>query len=193
MCIGKGMLATRWSEEPVYVLDSNDHSPLVEKIQAKDDSQFGRSFVRIEIWPCGPLFSRRKSDWEFRVDEEGALPEWFEDKKSFWEEKCKSVLVNQIITEWKRSKGVGGNLNLELTKITKLSDNLSVGGNLNLWNTKTTKLPDNLSVGGDLDLAGTKITELPDNLSVGGDLYLRGTKITKLPKSCKLQGKLIND
>ena len=77
---------------------------------------------------------------------------------------------------------VRGNLDLYHCKnLASLPDNLSVGGWLYLNGTPITSLPDNLHVGGNLDLAGTQITSLPDNLHVGGYLNLIGTKITSLP------------
>ena len=54
-------------------------------------------------------------------------------------------------------------------KITK--DDLSVGGNLNLEETRITSLPEGLSVGGNLNLRRTPITSLPKDLLVKGKIY----------------------
>lgn len=74
-------------------------------------------------------------------------------------------------------------LDLRITNVTKLPDNLVVGKHLDLSNTKITELPNNLIVGGYLDLSRTNITKLPDNLLVGGSLYLSESKITELPNN----------
>ena len=88
----------------------------------------------------------------------------------------------------------GGSLDLRVTGITALPDNLTVGGSLDLENcTGITALPDNLTVGGYLDLRGTGITALPDNLTVGGSLYLENcTGITgEVKVNKKLSSKAI--
>ena len=84
----------------------------------------------------------------------------------------------------------GGSLDLRVTGITALPDNLTVGGSLDLRGTGITALPDNLTVGGYLDLSGTGITALPDNLTVGGYLDLSGTGITALPDNLTVGGSL---
>ena len=84
----------------------------------------------------------------------------------------------------------GGSLDLRVTGITALPDNLTVGGSLDLRGTGITALPDNLTVGGSLYLSGTGITALPDNLTVGGYLDLRGTGITALPDNLTVGGYL---
>jgi len=55
MCVGKAMLIRRGQTEPDYLLDSNDHQPLLEKFNLKDDTLNDRNFVRVELWParCG--------------------------------------------------------------------------------------------------------------------------------------------
>ena len=66
---------------------------------------------------------------------------------------------------------VDGYLDLDITDVTSLPDNLKIGRSLFLKNTKITSLPDNLKVGEDLNLTNTKITSLPDDLEVKGEIY----------------------
>lgn len=85
---------------------------------------------------------------------------------------------------------IQNNLDLRMTNITKLPENLTINGYLDLQGTPIFELPKNLTVNGYLDLRGTKITTLPENLTINGYLDLRGLKITKLPKSLTVNDNL---
>jgi len=176
MCIGKGMIVTRVHGEPLFRMDSNDHAPIVEKFNLRDTKLVDRDWVRIELLPCGDLFSTKEADWEYRVDEEGTLPAWYEETAEAWIDRCLRTLFTKIIPAWKKD-GVGGDLYLRDTQIKSLPDNLKVGGWLYLWDTQIKSLPDNLKVGGWLYLRDTQIKSLPKNLKVGGWLDLQGTQI----------------
>ncbi len=209
MCIGKGMIVRRFQEEPDYLMDSNDHAPLVEVLGLKDNKLVDRNFVRIELWPTDELTSTNPDDWDFKVDEEGTLPSWFEEKQDYWQEKCLTVLVSSIIPQWVK-KGVGDSLYLEGTQIKSLGqlksvgDSLylrgtqikslgqlkSVGGSLYLRGTQIKSLGQLKSVGGWLNLEGTQIKSLGQLKSVGGWLNLEGTQIKSLPKSLKVDGNI---
>jgi hypothetical protein len=57
---------------------------------------------------------------------------------------------------------------------------LEVGGDLNLNDTKIKSLPKGLKVGGNLYLTYCgKLTSLSEGLKVGGDLYIHATPLTK--------------
>ena len=135
MCIGKGMLIRRYQLEPDYVMDSNDHQPLVEKLGLRDDKLLDRNFVRIEMLPLKSLTSTKYEDWEFKVDEEGTLPGWFEEDIEIWKEKCLYVLANKIIPQWVK-EGVKGSLYLDNTQVKSLGSLKEVGGSLYLRNTQ---------------------------------------------------------
>ena len=99
--------------------------------------------------------------------------------------------AEELILQGKEvTKNVIGDLNLGVSSITSLPDNLTVQGDLNLSDTDIASLPDNLKVGGYLNLINTKITSLPDNLTVSGNLYLARTKIKSLPDNLTVHGDL---
>ena len=69
MCVGKGMIVRRYQQEPDWDKKTNDHEPLVTKLGLKDNRLLNRNWVRIELWPCGDLFSQAVNDWEVKVDD----------------------------------------------------------------------------------------------------------------------------
>ena len=95
-----------------------------------------------------------------------------------------------FITNLGNVKLVKGNLDLENSSITSLSEGLKIEGYLNLTNTKITSLPEGLEVKGSLFLQNTKITSLPAGLVVKGNLYLKNTPISKNPELIKKYRKL---
>jgi len=149
MCIGKGMIAVRGKTEPLYLMDSNDHAPIVAKFNLKDEKLIDRDFVRLELLPLGSLTSIRKSEWLVHVDEEGSLPSWFEEEKETWFDRCKTRMVLSVVPDWVKN-GVGGSLYLRNTQITSLGSLKSVGGSLYLRNTQIKKIPKGLKVGGEI-------------------------------------------
>ncbi|HUS51710.1 MAG TPA: hypothetical protein VMZ91_16200, partial [Candidatus Paceibacterota bacterium] len=188
MCQFKSFVVTK-GKKVLMLEDKDSHEDIVDFYNL-DDSKKGEisNIVRLEISPKGFLFSCSKRNWEVKIDEE-VTPEWFKNRKEKFIDGCFIKLFKQI-KEWKKSKKIGGYLNLRYTNITSLPENLSVGGSLYLYGTKITSLPENLSVGGNLNLRNIKITSLPENLSVGGGLYLSGTKITSLPENLSVGGYL---
>jgi hypothetical protein len=73
-------------------------------------------------------------------------------------------------------------LDLSITNLTKLPNDLYVEGSLNLIDCpQLTKLPNKLYVGEDLYLKNSNITKLPDNLYVGESLMITGTNIKEIP------------
>jgi hypothetical protein len=82
--------------------------------------------------------------------------------------------ARELILQGKEVTKVIGDLNLGLTKIKLLPNNLTVGGDLYLRGTPITSLPDNLTVGGGLSLIGTPNLDkdnLPSSLVVKGKIY----------------------
>jgi len=190
MCIGKGMIIRKGQRHPDYAMDSNDHSPLVKLLHLRDDKPIEtRNFIRIELWPCDSLTSTNPDDWEFKIDEQGYLPAWFEDKKEDWEYKCLRILTKKIIPTWIK-KGVGRYLDLRGTQVKSLGSLQSVGGYLDLEGTQVKSLGSLQSVGGFLYLEGTQVKSLGSLQSVGGYLDLRGTQVKSLPKKLKVNGRI---
>ena len=118
MCIGKAFIIRKGQRHPDYLMDSNNHAPLVESLGLRDDKPVElKNFIRVEMLPLGSLTSEDPKDWQFSIDEIGRLPDWFEEKISDWEDKCKNLLTKVIVPSWIKD-GVGGSLDLRDTKIT---------------------------------------------------------------------------
>lgn len=146
MCIGKAMIIRKGQQQPDYAIDSNDHQPLVKLLHLRDDKPAElRNFIRIELWPKNSLTSTNPNDWEFRIDETGNLPSWFEDHRDDWQRECLRILTKTIIPRWVK-KGVGGSLDLEGTQVKSLGSLQSVGGFLYLTGTQVKSLPKTLKV-----------------------------------------------
>ena len=130
MCRGKAFIVRKGQRHPDYVMNSNDHLPLVEKFNLSDnDPPELKKFIRIEMLPTGELTSTNPKDWEFHVDETNSLPSWFENKREDWGYKCKKILTEKIVPSWIKNS-VGGSLYLGGTKVTSLGKLTSVGGSL---------------------------------------------------------------
>ena len=79
--------------------DITSHEELVKKYSLKDDKLENREFVRLEIKPTD-IRSKRKSDWMFKVDEEGTMPSWYSGARRHcealvwrtWQEAMKQTL-----------------------------------------------------------------------------------------------------
>ena len=148
MCIGKAMIIKKHARYPDYLRDSNSHTDIIKSLNLRDDKLPDRNFVKIECWPKASLTSTDITDWEFRIDEVGSLPSWFENKKLDWEHKCLSLLVKRIIPDWIKD-GIQGNLDLRGTKVTTLGKLTTVGGFLDLRFTKVTTIG-NVKVAGEV-------------------------------------------
>ena len=97
MCIGKAFIVRKGQRWPDYLMDSNDHSPLVKKFNLDDSKLLDRNFVRLETWPLNSLTSLSPRMWEVNIDEEETLPAWFADKK------------NDYLIEKPLTAGISGN------------------------------------------------------------------------------------
>lgn len=129
MCIGKGMIIVKGQDRPEYNTDSNDHAPIIERLQLTDNKLVDRNFVRIELLPTGNLFSQNVQEWEYKEDETETLPSWYEELKKEYQYRCLEILTTGIIPQWKK-EGVGGDLDLRDTQIKELPESLEVGGDI---------------------------------------------------------------
>ena len=146
MCIGKGMIAVKNMNEPLYCVDSNDHQPIIKKYHLQDNKLVDRNFVRLEILPLNSLTSIKKSDWEVKIDEVNTLPSWFEETKEKWFDLCLTRMTLSIVPDWIKN-GIEGYLNLQdCTNLTSLGSLESVGEYLNLQDTQIKELPKKLTV-----------------------------------------------
>jgi len=66
------------------------HAKIIKKYGLKDDKLEDREFVKVEISTNKNIYSCKPEikDFEFMVDEEGTLPEWFRKNREELEELC---------------------------------------------------------------------------------------------------------
>ena len=193
MCKYKSMVIVRGQAEPIYDFDFDNHEKLIEKAKVSDDKLMSRNIVRVEVSPTDSLVSKKPQDWEYKEDEEKSLPDWYNEERDLWRDRCLSVICEIVSPHIKKTLSIGGSLYLSGTQIKELPAGLKVGANLYLSGTQIKELPQGLKVGGHLDLRGTQIKELPQGLSINGSLDLRGTQIKELPQGLKVGGNIYKD
>ena len=79
-----------------YNVNESSHEKIIEESGLKDDKLEDRDFVRLEIIPN--KLSLNKSDWTYKVDETGSLPEWYIKN----EEKIKELCFKELFAYLKR-------------------------------------------------------------------------------------------
>jgi hypothetical protein len=71
---------------------SSSHEAILAEHGIADSKLHDRSFVRFEIAPDEKdkfaLFSEKRGDWRYKVDEPGTLPEWYANDTRHWESVC---------------------------------------------------------------------------------------------------------
>ena len=68
---------------------TTSHEEIIKNNNLKDDKLDNRDFVRIEINPKDKYnVTKEKSSWEFKIDEKGTLPKWYEKHSKMAEQKC---------------------------------------------------------------------------------------------------------
>jgi hypothetical protein len=88
MCKYFSCLATKAG---VIVWDKmfSSHEELIKKAGLKDDKLEDRDFVRLEYVPNKiGLFTQKKEDWVYSVDEKGTLPKWYTDNEELFKEEA---------------------------------------------------------------------------------------------------------
>jgi len=117
MCKYFSCIATR-NLKIVWDKNKTSHEDLIAKAGLTDDKLKDRDFVRLEFVPKkGTLLSSNQTDWEYKIDEEGTLPEWYIKnepyiKQEVWKECQKSFApyrknvnaVNKFIASLKTIK-----------------------------------------------------------------------------------------
>jgi hypothetical protein len=78
----------------VYFYHGNEHDEIIKRAGLKDDSLESRDFVRIEV-PDGDMK-------QYRIDEQGTLPRWFEKRENDFYKKVEVLLskVNPLKPKW---------------------------------------------------------------------------------------------
>ena len=175
MCIGISMVIKETVIEPYWIPGNNSHTDIRDKYGIPDG--VGYPSLPVECIPTGVL--TEPEAWEYRVDIQDTLPDWYTASAGEYEAACMRV-CRRIVREIAEAGKYDGPLNLGGTPITSLGALTSVGGDLKLGGTPITSLGALTSVGGDLYLYGTPITSLGALTSVGGDLYLGGTPISQI-------------
>jgi len=94
MCNFWSCILTR-DNRVIWNKDSNSHEDQIKKTGFVDDKLVDRDFVRIEVVPRKPelIFSKKRADWELKVDEPKTLPKWFTSTRP--------NLENRVWSEWR--------------------------------------------------------------------------------------------
>ena len=182
--IGKGMLCIVGTQYPRYMMEGNDHEPILDYYKLVDESLHFQKVVRVKLLPKGHLFSTNVADWEFWVNDPHFAPSWFTEEESLWHTRCVDALVDKIIPIWKK-EGIMGFLDLSNTKIEILPDGLKIKA----WK-KILPNGEVINMPGHLNLMGTKLTKLPRGLEVEGNLRITSTWISEIPKDIKVTGEI---
>lgn len=164
MCNDISMIVVNGREEPVWFVDTDSHEELRKRagLLSVTDALL-RNQVAVEVLPLAGRFSTKEADWQFRVDEEGTLPGWFDMDE--WRRKCIRTVCKKVIPKERRTGKVGSltvKMPLQAPWLT------SVGGNLFIH--EKASLPALTSVGSDLLIR--EKASLPALTSVGGRLYV---------------------
>ena len=171
MCIGIAMVIKEGIFIPFYINGNNSHNDIRKKFHLTD---IDFETLPIEFHCNGCLTNWE--DWEYHVDINHELPQWYNRASVQYKATCTEVL-KQIIEKINETGIYIGDLNLIGTQI-KSVGNLQQCGDLDLRGTPITSLG-NLQQCEDLNLSNTLVTSL-GNLQQCDDLDLRGTPITSL-------------
>jgi len=82
-CIITKDLKVHWSKK------ISAHEDLITELKLEDKKLENRGFIRIEIAPKNEnKMTRDPKDWQFKIDEENTLPEWFIEGRKKAEKAC---------------------------------------------------------------------------------------------------------
>jgi hypothetical protein len=82
-CIITKDLKVHWSKK------TSAHEDLITELKLEDKKLENRGFIRIEIAPKNEnKMTRDPKDWQFKIDEENTLPEWFIEGRKKAEKAC---------------------------------------------------------------------------------------------------------
>src|SRR3990167_7762988 len=178
----------------IIELDTDSHSEIIEKHKLREgvsESMPWANFVSVECLPKKDLFSRDRSDWNFKLDEPTDVPTWFKEDedhfKDLWFDEMFKVLSEKekILNETGKWNGdlilysgatlealesVGGDLTLNSGATLEALE--SVGGDLTLYSGATLDAKKLESVAGGLYLYSGATLDAKKLESVAGDLYL---------------------
>src|SRR3990167_10206534 len=160
----------------IIELDTDSHSGIIEKHKLREgvsESMPWANFVSVECLPKKDLFSRDRSDWNFKLDEPTNVPTWFKEDedhfKDLWFDEMFKVLSEKekILNETGKWNG-----SLILYSGATLDALESVAGDLILYPGATLDAKKLESVAGGLYLYSGATLDAKKLESVAGDLYL---------------------
>jgi len=130
MCIGLSMVIKETVIEPYLIPGNNSHTDIREKYSIPDG--VGYPSLPVECIPTGVLTDPEA--WEYRVDIQDKLPDWYTARAGEYEAACMRV-CRRIVQEIAETGKYDGDLDLGGTQITSLGALTSVGGSLDLRGT----------------------------------------------------------
>ena len=132
MCKGISMIIVRGQITPFWLKNQNRHSEIRKHFNLPDDSQLINS-LPVEMLPTGTLTN--SEEWEFSLDTNINLPDWYSAKDAEYQAECWKVLRQEIL-EINQTGIYGGDLDLQDTQVKDLGVLQSVGGYLDLRGTQ---------------------------------------------------------
>ena len=179
----------------IIELDTDSHSGIIEKHKLREgvsESMPWANFVSVECLPKKDLFSRDRSDWNFKLDEPTNVPTWFKEDedhfKDLWFDEMFKVLSEKekILNETGKWNG-----SLILYSGATLDALESVAGDLILYPGATLDAKKLESVAGGLYLYSGATLDAKKLESVAGDLYLNSGATLDAKKLESVGGDLI--
>ena len=135
MCIGISMVIKETVIEPYWIPGNNSHTDIRDKYGIPDG--VGYPSLPVECIPTGVL--TEPEAWEYRVDIQDTLPDWYTASAGEYEAACMRV-CRRIVREIAEAGKYDGPLNLGGTPITSLGALTSVGGDLYLGGTPISQI-----------------------------------------------------
>jgi len=115
MCIGLSMVIKETVIEPYWIPGNNSHTDIREKYSIPDG--VGYPSLPVECIPTGVLTDPEA--WEYRVDIQDKLPDWYTARAGEYEAACMRV-CRRIVQEIAETGKYDGYLNLYGTPIANI-------------------------------------------------------------------------
>lgn len=147
MCQELNFLAIRGKYEITYDEENKGHEDLIKKNNLTDTNLYHRNFIRIEVKGLNSFTSLKITDWQFKVDEEGTLPIWFEEEKDLWQTRAIEKTIS-IIKEVRKNGVFKGSFRFQNSQLKSLGKLQSIGGEANFSGSQLKKIPKSLKIKG---------------------------------------------
>ena len=186
MCNYKSGIVTR--DGQVFVeIDTDSHEEIVNrhKLHEGTTADPWANYVSAECLPRRDLLSRRREDWDYRLDEPDRKPAWYAEDEARYEDAFFAALLSHLDAREEELRLTGkwrGGLTLwEGTTLTAL-ELKTAGGNIGLREGATLNVPGLKTVGGGLMLCRGAVLTAKGLKTVGGNIWLREGATLNAPR-----------